>query len=137
MKNSRFATSYKVGIYCAESLLKLRAIIDGRDSCTCFCSHSIDQHCFNALLLLSIDFLGGDRGRKAELIQVCATLRTKRVCLEFKRGFSRAIDRQLKILEKADSDGTLGTIGHRDIGDAAEVFPAYSTPISKSSSRYG
>jgi hypothetical protein len=58
------------------------------------------------------------------------TLKTGRVCPDSKRGFSRAINQLLTILERADGERTLGTTGHRAICNPADVVPVYSRKLS-------
>lgn len=99
-----FSTSYKIGIECAEKLLRIRRMtaqgqldIFGR-------SRSVDQHSFNAMLLLTMDAISypnlpNSMRRRCDIIEICHILKDKHIRLgQPANGISRAAQMLLEII---------------------------------------
>ncbi|OQU99094.1 hypothetical protein CLAIMM_04781 [Cladophialophora immunda] len=103
-----FSASRTVCIQYAEKILKLRSSIDLAEFCRCIHSYSVGQHTFGALLLLSMDsMLETDvfraQARKAELVEICQTLKAKEISLNTSgSGIVRGIDKLTDLLRKPD-----------------------------------
>ncbi|KAE8135966.1 hypothetical protein BDV38DRAFT_272442 [Aspergillus pseudotamarii] len=95
-----------LGIRCAEKLLNIRRRVEPEDLCLYFHSHSIDQHSFGALLLLTIDIMRDSdepraQDRKKSLIRACEMLRGKQTSLEKStNSMIRALDQLIGIIQK-------------------------------------
>ncbi|KAE8420043.1 hypothetical protein BDV36DRAFT_281823 [Aspergillus pseudocaelatus] len=95
-----------LGINCAEKLLNIRHKVEPEDLCLYFHSHSIDQHSFGALLLLTIDIMRDNdepcaQDRKKNLIRTCKMLREKQISLEKStNSMTRALDQLIGIVQK-------------------------------------
>lgn len=95
-----------LGISCAEKLLNIRHTVEPEDLCPSFHSHSIDQHSFGALLLLTIDIMRDKdelraRDRRKNLIRECEMLRGKQRSLgEPTKTMIRALDQLIGIIQK-------------------------------------
>ncbi|GMG11277.1 unnamed protein product [Aspergillus oryzae] len=95
-----------LGISCAEKLLNIRHTVEPEDLCPSFHSHSIDQHSFGALLLLTIDIMRDKdelraRDRRKNLIRECEMLRGKQRSLgEPTKNMIRALDQLIGIIQK-------------------------------------
>ncbi|KAE8387261.1 hypothetical protein BDV23DRAFT_174833 [Aspergillus alliaceus] len=95
-----------LGISCAEKLLNIRHRVEPEDLCPYFHSHSIDQHSFGALLLLTIDSMRDNdepraQNRRKNLIRACEMLRGKQRSLEKPtNSMTRALDQLIDIIRK-------------------------------------
>lgn len=95
-----------LGISCAEKLLNIRHRVEPEDLCLYFHSHSIDQHSFGALLLLTIDIMRDKdepraEDRKKNLIRACEMLKDKQRCLEKSpNSMVRALDQLIGVIQK-------------------------------------
>lgn len=105
-----YSTSHQVGVECAEKLLSLHRTMETGDFSTCIHSHSLDQHLFNALLLLTIDVmahhdLAQSDTRRSEIVHFCCMLKDKYESLgQYGNGISRAVKLLLEILHKSSQD---------------------------------
>ncbi|RAK91970.1 hypothetical protein BO79DRAFT_140717 [Aspergillus costaricaensis CBS 115574] len=124
-----FAGSYNIGIECAERLLRIRRMtaVHGSQLLDIFGrSQSVDQHTFNAMLLLTIDVMAHPNSpdserRRADVIEICHILQDKHVRLgQPANGISRAVQMLLDIVrnsnrphikdkDRIDSTGQVGS----------------------------
>ncbi|GKZ37792.1 hypothetical protein AbraIFM66950_009551 [Aspergillus brasiliensis] len=124
-----FAASYNIGIECAERLLRIRRMtaVHGSQLLDIFGrSQSVDQHTFNAMLLLTIDVMAHPNSpdserRRADVIEICHILQDKHVKLGHPAsGISRAVQMLLDIVrnsnrphikdkDRIDSTGQVGS----------------------------
>ncbi|KAI8724310.1 hypothetical protein NCS52_00288800 [Fusarium sp. LHS14.1] len=100
------SVSHSLAIQCAERIIEIRRMVEPGDLCLHVHSHSMDQHSFSALLLLSMGILGEKdtelvQKRKANLLPICSMLKAKQGSLSrVGHGISAAIDRLVEILER-------------------------------------
>ncbi|OJJ71099.1 hypothetical protein ASPBRDRAFT_128021 [Aspergillus brasiliensis CBS 101740] len=106
-----FAASYNIGIECAERLLRIRRMtaVHGSQLLDIFGrSQSVDQHTFNAMLLLTIDIMAHPNSpdserRRADVIEICHILQDKHVRLgQPANGISRAVQMLLDIVRNSN-----------------------------------
>ncbi|KAJ3455034.1 hypothetical protein MRS44_013634 [Fusarium solani] len=101
-----FSVSHSLAIQCAERMIEIRRMVEPGDLCLHVHSHSMDQHSFSALLLLSMGILGEKdtelaQKRKADLLPICSMLKEKQGSLSRAgHGISAAIDRLVETLER-------------------------------------
>ncbi|KAJ6153732.1 hypothetical protein N7470_006691 [Penicillium chermesinum] len=102
-----FEISHQMGIHCAKMILELRNSMAEEDMCLFGRSHSVDQHSFIALVLLSIDIIArpdqeGVEAQRSEIMNTCRTLINKyQPGGQSSGGITRAIELLLDILHKS------------------------------------
>ncbi|KAL2856528.1 hypothetical protein BJY01DRAFT_231367 [Aspergillus pseudoustus] len=106
-----FRPSYKIGIECAEKILQIRRMTVHQGQLDMFGrSQSVDQHTFNAMLLLAIDIIAhpnlpDSERRRADVIEICHILKDKQTRLgqPSNNGISRAVQLLLDIVQNPNT----------------------------------
>ncbi|KAM6514354.1 hypothetical protein FALCPG4_015503 [Fusarium falciforme] len=125
-----FSVSHSLAIQCAERMIEIRRMVEPGDLCLHVHSHSMDQHSFSALLLLSMGILGEKdtelaQKRKTNLLPICSMLKEKQGSLSRAgHGISAAIDRLVEILERPNTahDWPGAHLDGRSIQDVATLW---------------
>ncbi|CEL11222.1 hypothetical protein ASPCAL14325 [Aspergillus calidoustus] len=106
-----FHASYKIGIECAEKLLQIRRMTVHQGRLDIFGrSQSVDQHTFNAMLLLTIEVMAHPKlpdseRRRADVIEICRLLQDKhtRLAQPSNNGIIRAVQLLLDIVRNPNT----------------------------------
>ncbi|KAI2846225.1 transcriptional regulator family: Fungal Specific TF [Aspergillus niger] len=118
-----FAASYKTGIECAEKLLRIRQVMPHGRLGIFGRSQSVDQHTFNAMLVLTIDVvahpgLPDSERRRCEVTEICHLLKDKHTRPgQPSSGISRATQLLLKIVQAPHRQHA-----KEGIKDTAQIF---------------
>ncbi|GCB19663.1 hypothetical protein AAWM_02548 [Aspergillus awamori] len=118
-----FSASYKTGIECAEKLLRIRQVMPHGRLGIFGRSQSVDQHTFNAMLVLTIDVvahpgLPDSERRRCEVTEICHLLKDKHTRPgQPSSGISRATQLLLKIVQAPHRQHA-----KEGIKDTAQIF---------------
>ncbi|KAJ5152890.1 uncharacterized protein N7482_009368 [Penicillium canariense] len=122
-----YATSHQIGIECAEKLLQIRRMTAVGNICAFGGSHSVDQHSFNAMLLLTIDVMARPQleishRRRRDIIEMCHLLRDDHMRVGRPRdGISRAVGLLLEIVQSPHKMKPLGPFQDRPTSSVVRI----------------